>query len=231
MKKTKEEKEKYYFDKFCMAQGFSWEVVEQCKPPKPDFIGDDCRKIGIEITNYSIVDGGEASSEMKQSPQRQRIANLAHKMFLEDGGGQINVALGFNLIIERSKEEIARDIFHFVRDNQSLTNDRLTFYARMAIPEIAFLYISSAEHSPAEWRLAQVHDVTTINIERLTEIIKGKEGKNYTGCDAYWLLIVMDMMDPGQEQEIPRSELPKIPSQKFEKIFFYKTGYEQVFTL
>ena len=66
--------------------------------------------------------------------------------------------------------------------------------------------------------------------KRLKKIIQEKEhkAKEYQSAHAYWLLIVIDYMDRGQEQYILQDQLERIPSNVFEKIFLYKTGYEQI---
>jgi hypothetical protein len=64
--------------------------------------------------------------------------------------------------------------------------------------------------------------------ERLLEIIREKETKEYKPCDSYWLLVVIDFINPAQDQEITNAVLPTIQSNRFEKIIVYKTVYEQI---
>ena len=63
----------------------------------------------------------------------------------------------------------------------------------------------------------------------LTEIVRKKENKakNYSKCEAYWLIVVVDFFDPAQDQEIRVNGLT-ITSDVFEKKIVYKTAYEHV---
>jgi hypothetical protein len=60
----------------------------------------------------------------------------------------------------------------------------------------------------------------------LKSIIKNKEARSvkYDSRDAYWLLIVVEPMDPAQEQKI-RIDGLNLPSTPFERIIVYKPGF------
>ena len=62
------------------------------------------------------------------------------------------------------------------------------------------------------------------------EIIREKETKaqQYSSCDAYWLLIVVDFIDAAQEQEIRLDGGVVIASDVFEKILIYKPDFEHI---
>ena len=230
MKKTKKEVEKYYLEKFSALVNIDSANCEQCDPPKPDFIINGEKKLGIEITNYHFIDGSLPFSERVQTARRQAIANLANKMYLENGHRNLKIFLGFNTI-DRANKIIAEDICAFVRAHQDLPTGDLTYYAKHAIPEIAYLYLYSNVHSTYDWQVSQVHDVSLIDNSRLLSIIQSKELKHYEGCDSVWLVVVMDMMDPSQEQEINESSLLQVQSKKFDKIFLYKTVYEKIYII
>jgi hypothetical protein len=81
----------------------------------------------------------------------------------------------------------------------------------------------------AKWGIAQVHSHGLLSLKRLTEIVREKETKaqRYRPCDAYWLLVVVDWMDPAQEQEI-RVDGLSIHSDVFERVIIYKPQFEHV---
>lgn len=85
---------------------------------------------------------------------------------------------------------------------------------------------------PVKWTVVQSHNFGLMSKERLTEIIRAKEGKaqHYTTCDSYWLLIVVDFMDSAQEQEI-RIDGFTIDSGVFKKIIVYKPYFEHILEL
>jgi len=99
------------------------------------------------------------------------------------------------------------------------------FNRRSARAEHAGKYIPFT--LPAKWRVMQSHSVEFMSTTRLNEIIAEKEAKaqQYAPCDAYWLLIVVDFINPAQEQEI-RVGGVTVHSDMFQKIILYRTGYE-----
>ena len=51
---------------------------------------------------------------------------------------------------------------------------------------------------------------------------------DYQRCDAYWLVVVVDFIDPAQDQEIRVNGFQKITSSVFDKVLVYKTRYHHV---
>jgi hypothetical protein len=68
-----------------------------------------------------------------------------------------------------------------------------------------------------------------MSLERLTDVLRSKEkkAKYYTPCDDYWLLVVVDFINPAQDQEI-RIDNIKLQSGVFEKIIIYKTAFKHL---
>ena len=66
----------------------------------------------------------------------------------------------------------------------------------------------------------------------LENIVRDKEALSaqYHPRDAYWLLVVVDPMDPAQEQEI-RIDGLNIPSGMFEKVIVYKPSFDHLIEL
>jgi len=80
-----------------------------------------------------------------------------------------------------------------------------------------------------KWRVGQMHRPGLMNVERLTQIVREKEAKasDYTPCDAYWLLLVVDFINSAQEQEI-RVDGVTVHSDTFDRIIVYKPHFEHI---
>jgi hypothetical protein len=66
--------------------------------------------------------------------------------------------------------------------------------------------LNAKEYDDPKWGIAQVHDVPLMSSADLSQITNEKEikAKHYRPCDdAYWLLVIADLMDPAQDQDIP----------------------------
>lgn len=74
----------------------------------------------------------------------------------------------------------------------------------LAISELCFVYLNTEEYEDAKWRVMQVYDVPMMSRDRLVEIVRDKEvrARKYKKCDAYWLIVVVDFINPAQDQEI-----------------------------
>lgn len=79
------------------------------------------------------------------------------------------------------------------------------------------------------WKLGQGHSFGLMSVDRLREIVRQKEAKvrGYSGCDEYWLLVVVDFINAAQEQEI-RVDGLVIESDVFRRIIIYKPYFEHV---
>jgi hypothetical protein len=105
-------------------------------------------------------------------------------------------------------------------------------YFLNGVPELDFIYLNPKLYPDPKWRTTQVYTGQILSLPRLTEIVRGKEkkAKNYSKCDAYWLLVVVDFINPAQDQEIQVNGL-KLSSDIYEKIIVYRTAYEHVLEL
>lgn len=52
--------------------------------------------------------------------------------------------------------------------------------------------------------------------------------EDYQKCNAMWLLVVIDFWDSAMDQNIPACFNLKIRNGKFDRIFLFKTGEEEV---
>ena len=92
------------------------------------------------------------------------------------------------------------------------------------IPELRFVHYNSQEYRDTKWRPVQVYRVPDLSLARVREttVDKIEKLRDYQPCDAYWLLLVVDLMDRAQDQGIgwPAGEvLDRTP---FERILLYK---------
>ena len=98
------------------------------------------------------------------------------------------------------------------------------------ISELCLVYLNTEEYEDARWRVIQAYNVRKMPRGRLVEIVRGKEARaiKYKKCDVYWLLVVIDFINPAQSQEIEFDDFGKIQTETFEKVIVYKTlfGHE-----
>ena len=65
--------------------------------------------------------------------------------------------------------------------------------------------------------------------EELQQILSAKEkkAKEYRPCDAYWLLVAVDFIDPAQDQEI-RVDGISLVCHLFERVFIHKPVFRHL---
>ena len=99
----------------------------------------------------------------------------------------------------------------------------------MKIPQLNFVYYNSIEYPDARWRVSQVFSGVDLSVDRVAQLVAVKEQLlvEYKRCDDYWLLLVVDFMDPAQDQEIvwPSEVAPLKTS--YEQVIIYKPQFAQ----
>lgn len=92
------------------------------------------------------------------------------------------------------------------------------------------MYLNAKEYSDPMWRLIQGFSVPSLSVERLREIVVEKTAKliEYHACGHYWLLIVVDHMDPAQGQELVWPATASPVASPYEKILLYNPQYREV---
>lgn len=228
-RKTHREIEAYYFEQFSETYKLPQGKINYSD--RPDVIIRGKRKIGVEVTNFYLEDGRLPECEQSQVIKRTKAVKRAHKLFLERVGKNYNVTFGFDKKhpvhgVDRLADELARLITHVkLPQKGELPGDRYSH-----IPELAYVYFDDREYAKPRWRINQVYDVPLMSLKNLRKIIRKKElkAKNYAPCDALWLLVVVDLIDPAQDQEIEIEGLDTIGSSIFEKVIVYKTYFEKV---
>lgn len=196
---------------------------------KPDVIINGQRRVGIEVTNFFLERGEFLESEQKQRRIREDVLKKAQRRYM-DGGGRYEISFSFNKEqpIQRGKKFIQKIVEVIHRLETSRTGGISKCFLE-DIPELSFIYINPNLYSDPKWRNIQVYFGQTMSVTRLREIVREKENKakNYSKCDAYWLLVVVDAIDSAQDQEI-QIEGVELKSDVYEKIIVYKTAFEHV---
>lgn len=198
---------------------------------KPDVIIEGKDRRGIELTAFYIEDGALPESEQRQRERREKVVEEAHKAHIRNGGRPIELSFGFKkdypiqgpkLLIEKLSK-----LAKVVENEES---GEILKKAYKDIEELDFLYINSSEYSNPRWKVVQVYDGNLISLERLGKIIRDKEAdsKNYQACDKFWLLITIDFMDHAQDCEIKIDGIDQIKSEIFDKIFLYKSVFNEL---
>ncbi|MBF0561418.1 MAG: hypothetical protein HQL37_05225 [Alphaproteobacteria bacterium] len=251
-KKTTREIEQHYFEQFYRAYELPKGSITYGDKPDVLFTGE--RTIGIEITMFYRQPGGLPGSEQRQKPLRENIVTNAQERYRKAGGKNIEITVVFDdkkPIASNKTETLITELVKFVQHIDWLAQhidwlvqhidwlaqhidwlesgqiEKILFQA--IIPEVSYVYLNTQEYKDAKWRVMQSYKVENMSPNVLIDIVKDKESKSskYKSCDDLWLLIVVDWIDPAQEQEIRIGDL-KIKSDVFEKIIIYKPKFEHI---
>jgi hypothetical protein len=230
-------RERYYFEKFRLQASLPHGEISY--GDRPDVIIKGDRTIGIELTHFYLEAGQNPASEQVQRDLRSDVLSMAERIYKAEYGGTAGVTLGFNTAvpIETSRKEraaLARRIAEVVSTlSQAEIGEVYRHKYQNDAPELAFLYLHSGPYDDGKWRLQQLYDVGLMSPDHLAEIIRDKtdKAKNYRSCDAYWLLVVVEFIDPAQDQEIRLDNLGPIECGIFDKVIFYKTAFDHVIEL
>ena len=223
-------KESYYFEMFRQCYPLPTGRIEY--RDKPDVILRGAKTIGIEITNFYLEDGGCTESEQRQREVRETVVTKAQSIYLKTGGRKITLFLSFGKGSPiGDQQQLAERIAKLAKQidgRQTGSIGRDVFVDDM--PELSFVYLIAEENPNSQWKVSQGYKGSVLSRDKLLTIVRTKESKvpNYQPCDAYWLLVVVDFIDPAQDQEIRVDGFQKIDSSVFERVLVYKTRYDHV---
>jgi len=221
--------EKYYFEMF--RKDYSLPSGKITYADAPDVILENTKRIGIEITNFFLEEGSLPESEQVQRKLREIVITTAQESYQSKNGKKFELSFGFNKANPiRDQKNLVKNIVQFAESIENNGSGRvLTKYFEM-IPELSFVYRNTNEYPDAKWRIVQVYDVPIISRDRLIAIIRTKEqrAKKYENCDEYWLLVVVDSVNPAQEQEIRAENFEKIQTNVFKKVIVYKPFFNHI---
>lgn len=219
--------EGFYYKKFQKAYSLPEEFSIS---DKPDIrIDHNGKKIGIEVTSFYLEGGSNIEGDQRQSPIRERVVKKAQCLYETKNGRNIEVTLGFNTI--NNERGLAEKIADWIEKNKTeqghISLDRFSH-----ISELRSVYVNLGPYEDAKWRVLQVYSIPNTSPKQLQEIISDKEDKldqYQQNLDEIWLLIVIDFINLGMDQEPHNVDYSKISVKKFNKVFMFKTGFDYIF--
>lgn len=220
--------ERYYFEMFQKDYRLPEGIVEY--GDKPDVVIRRESPIGIEITNFFLENGTSSASEQVQRKVRAQVVSKAQSIYQGNSDGGLELVLGFDRAVPiRDQNKLAKKIADLALNEGRKSGEiRRDHFQR--IPELSFVWLIAEKVEPVRWRNSQVYSTPMMSLERLKEIIKEKEAKSrsYRPCSSYWLLVVVDFIDPAQAQEIRIDGFNTVHSEVFENILVYKTAFGHI---
>jgi hypothetical protein len=223
------EMERYYFEMFQKDYRLPEGIVEY--GDKPDVVIRGERSIGIEITNFFLAGGASPESEQVQRKARAQVVSKAQSIYQGDSNDGLELVLGFDRDVPiRDQNELSKRIAGLARRHEGRQSGEVGRDYYPDIPELSFVWLVEGKYEHARWRNSKVYSTPMMSLERLQEIIKEKESKSrhYRPCSAYWLLAVVECIDPAQNQEVRIDGVDAIHSDVFEKVLVYKTAFGHI---
>lgn len=221
--------ERYYFERF--QSHYEVPDGDLVFTDKPDVIVRGTQTIGVEIANLYLANGADSASEQVQRVRRLQTLERAQALHLASGGRHIELSVGFNPEYPVQKlEPVARALAAIVTRIEGSPSGQVSRMLFEHVPELHFLYYNQREYADAKWRPVQGYSVPALSLERLRVLVseKTKKLRNYQHCDFYWLLLVVDFMDPAQDQDFQWPAGEVLEKSPFERILLYKPQFGQV---
>lgn len=220
--------ERYYFEQFRTHFVLPTGCVEYTD--KPDVIIHGACKLGIEIANLYIVDGRDPSSEQTQCRFRERVLQIAQTQYLATGGKRIQLTISFNSTHPITDvNALASTLAIAAKSIEKSPAGQVSQALFAHMPEVCFIYHNPGEYLDAVWHASQVYTVPTLSLSRVATVAEAKRDKlhAYRPCDAFWLLLVVDFIDPAQDQDIRWPDPNFRFFSPFEKIILYKPQFAE----
>lgn len=230
MKLSQQEVERRYFGIFADVYAVPAGRVEYKDKPDIRIHGENL--LGIELASLYRRSGSETSSEQVQRNWREKTLATAQSRHIKSGGKQIELTVSFNARRAIADiETVAERLSDLATRIDGLPSGPISRDAFSSIPEVSFVYLNARHYEDTKWRAVQVHELPDLSMQRLGEMIRQKEAllSSYSRCDRYWLLLVVDFLDPAQDQRLvwPSGEAPL--RSDFEKVLVYRPYYDEVF--
>jgi hypothetical protein len=230
-KLSTQDAERFYFEQFRRVYTLPDGKIDY--GDKPDIIlNTGLKTIGIEVTRLYLTAGGQLASEQRQKPFREKVVRSAQEIYRATGGS-IELSFNFNPAAPITPDRLNTLPAELANIAKRMDANALgksgQIYPLQVIPEIANIYFTGEHYSDPHWRIFQVSSLTEMSFAALEAIVREKEvkSKQYKKCNSYWLLVIVDWTDRGQNQEI-RVEGLNISSKVFKKIIIYKWGYNHI---
>lgn len=225
-KPTKKEKERYWLERFRNAYRDEFPTGLVKYDENPDVLVID------SITEFHVTDGSRADSEQQQALRREGVVEEARSLFLAAGGkNNSGLSFRFHYIGADRRKKLPAELAAFAKRIENNVIETVLLEVNAAPKEVAFAW-NSGVYQNAVWKVGQVNTVYSTSKDKLVGIVRSKEQKvnGYQKCDAYWLLIGVERLDPAQDQEI-RIDDPYVHSDIFDKIFMFKAGSNHIVTV
>jgi len=229
-KRSNQDIERHYFAMFCSDYQLPDGTIVY--GDKPDVILNGEKKIGIEITNFFIEDGALPESEQIQRNAREAVVSNAQKLYLGDGGKRIVLSFSFDKASPiKNQGKLVKRLVEIAKKIDGQETGEVNRNLFKDIPEVSFIYLNSKEYEDPKWQVIPCYTGQIMSMEKLRAIVSNKEAQSkfYRPCDAYWLIVVVNIMDRAQDQEIRIDGVEKIESTVFERVIVYKTHFGHVF--
>ena len=177
--------------------------------------------------------GTVLKSKQRQKPLADAVVAKAQALYRAQRGKAVELRISFDTphpIKPRRTCKLAEELAALAKRIESRPSGEVDRAEFQAIPEVSFVYFNAQEYPDAKWRAGGVHKVGLMSEAALKAIVREKEVKaaGYNPRDAYWLLVVVDWIDPAQEQEIRIDNGLSVPSNVFEKIIIYKPNFQHI---
>jgi len=221
--------ERYYFELF--RSHYEVPEGEIVYTDKPDVILRGSQNIGVEIANFYLTSGADATSEQVQRARRLQILERAQALHRASGGKRIELWVGFNPEYPvHEPEPVALALATIATKVEDSPSGRVSRMLFEHVPELGLLIHSQKECPDAKWRPIQDYYGSTLSLERLRVLVseKTKKLRDYQACDSYWLLLIVDFMDSAQDQDIQWPTGEVLEKSPFERILLYKPQFDQV---
>jgi hypothetical protein len=231
-RKTQTDIERHFFEQFRAVYPLPVSTVSYGDRPDVTLTGE--RKIGIEVTRFYLQSGTLLKSKQRQKPLADAVVTKAQALYRAQRGKAVELHISFDTphpIKPRRTHKLAEELAALAKRIECRTSGEVERAAFQAIPEVSFVYFNAQEYADAKWRAGGVHTVGLMMSEAALEaIVRKKEAKagKYNPRDAYWLLVVVDWIDPAQEQEIRVNDHLRVASEVFEKIIIYKPNFQHI---
>lgn len=157
---------------------------------------------------------------------RKKVVSEAQRIYLAQNGKKNEITFGFDETTPiQDKKKLISKFVDLAKQIEKCGTGEIRKDLYKTIPGLSFVYLNTEEYEDAKWRVMQVYNVPIMSRDRLVEIVREKEAraKKYKKCDGYWLLVVVDFINPAQDQEIQFDNFDRIHTNVFEKIIVYKT--------
>lgn len=225
---TNQNIEKYYFERF--RTHYSLPDGEVVYGDKPDVIVIGKQKLGIEITQLYFDKEDGSKSEQAQYKGMLEVVSQAQSIYFSDSRKNIELHVAFKIncpindvkALAASLADVAKALeYHQAGSVPSL------FFSH--IPELDFIYCNSNEYSNVQWRVSQRFKGRGLSAERVKQVVTKKEQKlcGYEVCDSYWLLLIVDFMDPAQDQELVWPSYVAGLETSYSRVIIYKSPLSQ----